>query len=264
MQPQAVLAAELGELRERVDGAGARGAGVRDDAERPPSGGLVRGDRPGERLGLQPEIGADGQHAQLIRPEAERPRGAADRGMGLVGGVDHEVVAHRADHVLAGAGERREVRRGAAGDERAGGGVRIAHPVLEPAEELELELGRARRLLPRAAVDVARARDEVAERARPGPGERHVREEARVRRPAREREHVAEERRPARPRTGCRRRVRRPRAARPGRRGSRAAAAVPTCRSASRRARRPCDSRARASPPGRGRAGRNPDARRCP
>ena len=71
----------------------------------------------------------------------------------------------------------------------------IADPLLEPAENLELELGRAGRLLPRADVDVARARDEIPERARPCPGERHVREEARVAGAAGEREDVAEERR---------------------------------------------------------------------
>ena len=49
--------------------------------------------------------------------------------------------------------------------------ARVADPLLEPAEHLELDLARPGRLHPGAGVDVARAGDQVAERARPGAAE---------------------------------------------------------------------------------------------
>src|SRR5439155_21842227 len=100
---------------------------------------------------------------------------------------DDDVVAHRADARLTCAGERSQVRNRAAADERAARSRRIADPLLEPVENLELELGRSGRLLPGARIDVARTRNEVAERAGPRSGERHVGEEARMSGAARER-----------------------------------------------------------------------------
>ena len=71
--------------------------------------------------------------------------------------------------------------------------LRQPDPVAEPLEHLELELRRPGGLHPRAGVDVARARDEVAERAGPRAGERDEREEGRVLAAARERENVLAE-----------------------------------------------------------------------
>ena len=51
VKPQTVFTAQVCERRDRVDGTGARGAGVRDDAERPPAVAFVDGDRVGERRG---------------------------------------------------------------------------------------------------------------------------------------------------------------------------------------------------------------------
>ena len=155
LEPDVALAADGGELVDRVDGAGARRAAVRDREERQPAGRLVGRHRGCKRRGLEPQIVADRQHAQLVRPEAEHPCRARDRRVRLVGCVDDEVVAHRADERFARTGERGEVRRRAAADERAAGVRRIADPLLEPAEHLELELRRTCGFLPRAGVDVA-------------------------------------------------------------------------------------------------------------
>ena len=57
--------------------------------------------------------------------------------------------------------------------------VRQPEPVAEPVEHLQLELRRAGGLHPRPRVDVAGARDEVAERAGPRARERDEREERR-------------------------------------------------------------------------------------
>ena len=185
--------AEGGQLHERIDRAGARRARVRDREKRAPSACLVGRDRVGERRRLEPQVLADGQDPHLVGPEAERARGPCQRGVRLIGDVDHEVVAHRADQGLARAGERGQVRGRPAGDERPRRLGRVADPVLEPPEDLQLQLGRAGRLHPGARVDVARAGDEVSERSRPRPGRRHEREVARVAGTARVREDVAEE-----------------------------------------------------------------------
>ena len=175
---QTFAPAELCELRERIDRAGARRAAVRDDEERQPPRRVVRR-RSRRRASPARAAGRRRPAARAPgRAESRASRGRApDRRVRLVRCVDDEVVAHRADERLARARERRQVGGRAAADERAGGVCRVADPLLEPVEDLELELRRPRRLLPRARVDVARARDEVAERARPRAGERHVREE---------------------------------------------------------------------------------------
>jgi hypothetical protein len=89
-----VLAADLGEAFERVDGAGVRGAALRRDAERGQIPSEVGGDRGLQRLGCEPEAVVARQHAHLLGPEAEDPGRAGDRGVRLVGDVEDEVVAH--------------------------------------------------------------------------------------------------------------------------------------------------------------------------
>ncbi len=79
--------------------------------EREPARSLVGRDRRRERRGLEPQVVVDRQHAHLVRPEAEDARRSADRRVRLVGGVDDEVVAHRADARLARAGESRSGSR---------------------------------------------------------------------------------------------------------------------------------------------------------
>ena len=183
------------------------------------------------------------------------PGSAGDRRVRLVGDVEDEVVAHRPGERLARARERGHVRGRAAADERARRLRRVADPLLEPAEHLELDLARPGRLHPRADVEVAGARDQVAERARPGAGERDEAEEGRVAVAAREREDVAVEPgedlveglglRPAAGRAG----------APASRRAWRGAAAAPRARAAPR-AGRSCGSRAPAWPRARARADR--------
>ena len=193
VQPDPVLPAERRQVHDRIDRAGARGARVRDREKRAPSVCHIGRDRVCEGRRLQPQVLADGQDPHLVRPEAERPRGPCERRVRLIGDVDHEVVAHRADQGLPRAGERGQVRGRPAGDERPCGLGRVADPVLEPAEDLQLQLRRAGRLHPGARVDVARAGDEVSERSGPRAGRRHEREVAGVAGTARIREDVTEE-----------------------------------------------------------------------
>ena len=254
VQPDPVLPAERRQLHDRVDRTGARRARVRDREKRAPPACLVGRDRVGERRRLQPQVLADGQYPHLVGPEAERPRGPCERRVRLIGDVDHEVVAHRADQGLARAGERGQVRGRPAGDERPCGLGRVADPVLEPAEDLQLQLRRAGRLHPGARVDVARAGDEVSERSRPRAGRRHEREVAGVAGTARVREDVTEEplEHSFERLSFLRRRLRELRLRSPRRRPLQQWLRVVA--RASRRARRPFGSRARASARRRARA----------
>ena len=181
------------ELRERVDRAGVRRAAVRRDEERHAARAHVGLDRAPERLRRRAGSRADGQHADLVGPEAEHARAAGERRVRLVGDVGDEPVVHRADARLARAGERGHVRGRAAAERASRRALGQADPAAEPVEHLELELRRAGRLHPRPRVDVARARDEVAERAGPRARERDEREEGGVLAAAREREDVLAE-----------------------------------------------------------------------
>ena len=193
VKPDAVLAADPGELGQRVDGAAVRGASVRRGEQREAPGAQVGLDRGGQRLRREPERRVARQHAHLLRPEPEHPGPAGDRRMRLVRDVEHEVAAHRAGLRLARAGEGGHVRGRAAARQRSSRLCRVADPVLEPAEHLELDLARAGRLHPGTRVDVAGARDQVGERAGPGSGAGNEAEEARVVDAAAERKHVAPE-----------------------------------------------------------------------
>ena len=193
VEPGPALAAQRCELVERVDRAGVRRSGLRRDGERGQASLLVRVHRGCERPGGEPEGLVARQHAHLLRPKAQDPRGARDRGMRLVGDVEHEVVPHRAGAALARASQGGQVPGRAAADERAGCVGRKPDPVLEPAEHLELDLARAGRLHPRARVEVAGTGDQVTEGAGPGSGEGDEAEEARVAVAAGEREDVAVE-----------------------------------------------------------------------
>ena len=167
MQPGAGLAADLRDLGQRIDRPGARAAAADRYEQRPASGRAVGFDCPTQRDRIELEPLAHGEDAHLRWPEAEHTRGAGDRGVRLVGQVRDEVVGHRADERLPCAREGRHVGGRAPADEDPRGGRRVADPLLEPVEHLELDLRRPCGLEPRGRVDVRCARDEVAQRARP-------------------------------------------------------------------------------------------------
>ena len=77
VQPHAVSRADLGEPRQRVDGAGVRRA--RRLRRRRADAGLRRVglDRGGQRLRDEAVIGVDRQHAHVFRPEPEHARARA-------------------------------------------------------------------------------------------------------------------------------------------------------------------------------------------
>ena len=133
----------------------------------------------------------DGQHPDLPRPEAEDARSARERRVSLIREVRDEIGSHCAGERLARARECRGIRRGAAAHEHAACTLRQAEPFPEPAQNLELDLRRPRRLHPGTRIDVRGARDEVAHSARPRAAAGDEGEEGWVVDAAREREHIA-------------------------------------------------------------------------
>ena len=177
VHPHPVLRTDVGDRRKRVDTAaiGRPGGGRHEDGAAPVCDICV--DRTDERVGAHRVIVVDGDHAQLIRTEAEDPSGARERRVRLVRHVRDDVVGHRPDGVLAGGGERRHVCRRAAADEHTGSRVGQTQPVREPSQHHQLDLARPGRFHPRAAVDVDSGGEEIAERRGPravGRDEREV------------------------------------------------------------------------------------------
>src|SRR6266540_7381764 len=126
-----------------------------------------------------------------MREEARDSCGTREREMRLIGDVRDEFGTRARAERFARADERRQVRGRTAGHEQSAGVGGQTQPLLEPAENLELELARPGRLHPRTGVDVARARDQIAERSRPRGRSRNEGKEARVLDAAAEREDVA-------------------------------------------------------------------------
>ena len=193
VQPHAARAAQVRQLVERVDGAGVGRARVGADDERPQAGGRVRGHGALQRVDAQVTGTVHRHHAHALGPEAERPRRSRHRRVALRRDVHDEVVAHGAREPLAGAGERREVRRRPAAHQHSRGVGRVADPLREPPQHGELQLRHAGAAGPPAAVEIEGAGDEVAHGAGPrreAGDEGHV---AGCVRPAAKRRHVAED-----------------------------------------------------------------------
>ena len=144
VEPQALAVAQVGEIVERVDGAGAGRARRADDAERRQADLTVDVQRGVDRRGLEPVRGVGAQHAQVGGVEAEHAPRLQDGAVRVLGHVARGLVAVVAA-VLRGGGERGERADRAAADEDALGLGRHPHPVAQPVEHRELERRRARR-----------------------------------------------------------------------------------------------------------------------
>ena len=193
VQPHAVLAADLGELAQRIDRAGVGRA--RGDAreQRRAAGRDVGLDRARERRRRQPQVLPAGQDAQLVGPEAEQPRRAGDRRVRLVGRVGDDAVAHRPCSASRAHASAVMLAAEPPLTSTPAGAAVVAEPVLEPVEHGQLDLARAGRLHPAADVHVQRAGDEVAERARERLAGGDEGEVARMVGAAHERQHVGGE-----------------------------------------------------------------------
>ena len=147
VQPDAGLLADVGERADRVDGAGQRRAGGRDDRDRDAARGTIGADRLLDRLRDEAPVLVDRQRADVLGADPEDLGGALDRVVRLLGAVERRrraaepVPARARDRALPGRGERGHVRDRAAAREGARGG-READELGHPADGLVLDLRR--------------------------------------------------------------------------------------------------------------------------
>ena len=92
VEPQVLAVAQVGEIVERIDGAGAGRAGRADDAERRQPDLAVDVQRGVDRGGLEPVVGVGAQDAQVGRVEAEHAPRLQDRAVRVLGDVPGGLV----------------------------------------------------------------------------------------------------------------------------------------------------------------------------
>ncbi len=170
VHPDVVLGADVGEGVERIDGARAGRARDADDGDGRHAGRDVRLDRAGELVGPDAEGVVAADLAKRAPAQAEHVAGAADRVVGLLGGVDRgrtgldAQLARGRQGPGPGAGQAREVGERPAAREVADPG-RESDQLREPAPRHVLHLGgRAR-----APSEVGVERAPRAWRRRPPP-----------------------------------------------------------------------------------------------
>ncbi len=180
VEPEPLAAAEGGELRQRIDGAGVGGAGVGNDAEGAAALCAVGGDFPFQRVKRQPEILVRGDFTDLCGREAENTERAVDRHMRLIGIVNDGIGDLIAETSVARGGERGEVGDGATADKQAAGGLRQTAELAQPIHGDQLDLSRARTGEPVAGENIEAARKRISHDGHKVAGTGHEREEARV------------------------------------------------------------------------------------
>ena len=179
--------AHIGDLRQRVDRAGARGARAGDDGERHRAVGQVRGDRILQRIDAHPQplVGRDRADGRLA--DAQQV-GRLDVGGVRLGRRVHghpraaqPVAAHRSRRArVAGGLERGEVGRRSARGHQPARALGQPEPPGEQPHQVQLQLAGRRREHPAAAVGVEAGRQQIGRGAGHGAAPRDVRHEARM------------------------------------------------------------------------------------
>ena len=164
VQPQPFGRADVGQAGQRVDGAGVGRSGAGAQGEGDAARAAVGPDGRGHRVRRQAPPAVGRQHPHLLRPQSHRPRGPGQRRVGLVRHVHHGAGRRPAGR-LARDEQRGQVGGRAAVDQHARGAGGQPEPAAEPVDDLQLDLGRAGRFQPRAAVRVGRGRGQLR---RPG------------------------------------------------------------------------------------------------
>ena len=130
MEPGAVAAAQLGDLGERVDGAGVDGAGRGDHQPRADAGGSVLLQRGGERGGGHAVVGVGGDLAARRAAAPGDVQRLVDAMVGEAAGVDRAAAVLVAG--VAGGDDGGQIGDAAARGQRAGGGVGEADDAGQP------------------------------------------------------------------------------------------------------------------------------------
>ena len=192
VQPQPVVGAEVRELGQRVDGAAARRARVRDQAERRETGGPVGLDRRTHGTRIEPAAGTGGHHADLRH--AEDPQRPRERYVALRGHVgDRRLGGALAEARRPRGGQRDEAGDRPAGDQHALRAVGQPAQLAQPVEHHELDGGRPRAAGPRAREHVVARRHGVGEDAHVVARTADTSEEPRMVGGLDERQHLIEE-----------------------------------------------------------------------
>ena len=182
VEPHAPLRAYLGDLVDRVDGAGQRRARRRDDRHGRHARAAIRVDCVRDGRGPQPAAAVDRKRSHPVGADPEQLGRADDRVVRLLRAVErgvrarHPLAARTRKSPLPRRRQRGHVRdRPAAGE--GAGRRRVADELAHPAHRLVLDLrGRAG---PHREIDVEARRQEVAEDADLETRRAHEREEAR-------------------------------------------------------------------------------------
>ena len=120
MQPQPLVAAHVGQRRERIDGAGVGRAGVGDDRPRQPAGGAVLGDGAAQAVRRQAEVVVGRHGPDLVRAQADDLGRPIDRPVPLLGDVEDGPAAVLEGEPFAGHDQGGQVGLGAAAGQDAG------------------------------------------------------------------------------------------------------------------------------------------------
>ena len=174
VEPEALGGAQVGQLVERVDGAGVHGAGVAHDDRGLPAGLPVVGDRPLQQVHADAEAVVGRDLPQLLPADAEEVHGLVHAVVDLVRHVDDQrrrsreaVLAHAWGLGAPGRREGGEVRHRAARGEQALRRLRQAEDLGEPGDDAPLHVDG--RVVSAPAVAVHR-RGEVVGRGADGVG----------------------------------------------------------------------------------------------
>ena len=165
VEPQALARGEVGERRQRVDGAGVHRAGGGDQHERLQPAGTVLADRRLDHLRRQPEARVAWQRPHVLGRQPGQHRRLLQRVVHLVGAVDGAAQEIRRQLLAPRHDERREVGQRPAGGEEAARRRTVADLVAHPSQHVGLELHEPRRRLPNSRIAVERVAYEVRDRA---------------------------------------------------------------------------------------------------
>ncbi|MGX1252617.1 hypothetical protein RKD48_005128 [Streptomyces ambofaciens] len=148
MHPHAVLLAQPGDLRQRVDRAEVGGAAGGDDGHGDQAVLRAALQLTGEGDGLHALVVVDGDRHDRVGSEAEQFRGLLHAEVADLGGEDAQVGERFGLRLLAGQQERLEVGLGAARGEHPVGRRAEADPGGRPVDQFPFDERAARRLVP--------------------------------------------------------------------------------------------------------------------
>ena len=165
VEPDVLRRAEIGQLRQRVDGAGRGGAGVRAHGDGISPGRAVLRHHARERVEVDAGAAVARHDAGVVRTDARDLHGSDVGGVALVAHVHGGAL--RVARGLPRRHERVQTRGGPSAREQPARRLRHAEPAPEPLDDDAFELARAAPHQPVARVEVVSGGEEVRDDAGP-------------------------------------------------------------------------------------------------